>query len=1045
MGAGKLPGRRPPELNSVAGASALFYVVDKPSGRRFLVDSGAQVSVIPFSSALPASSRLAAADGRALPCWGVQRIDLEFPGIFSGTHVFYKAAVLHPILGADFFAATGICIDVASGRLFRPAVCCVKQCVVRAGPPAVPTVPPAAGTTYHPSPPSQCAVHAGPPAVPTVPPAAGAAVTPPTSFSALLSEFPEVTNRSNLNFAAPAAKHGVCHFITTDGPPVTAKYRRLDPAKLAAAKAEFAAMEAAGIIRRSSSPWASPLHLVPKPDGSWRPTGDYRRLNNVTVPDQYPLPNVLDFTANLAGKKFFTKLDLVKGYYQVPMHPSDIPKTAVVTPFGLWEWTRMPFGVRNAAQSFQRLMDQVLDGLPFCFVYLDDILIASATESQHLDDVRAVLERLHANGLVINPAKSLFCCPSVEYLGHLVSHAGITPLQKNTDAVATFPSPTTRAELQRYLGMINFYRRFLPGIAAVLSPLTDALKGGKSAPLLWTPELQAAFATSKSRLSAVTRLHHPVSDAPVALMVDASSSHVGAALHQVVDGQLQPLAFFSAKLSPAESRYSAFDRELLALYLAIRHFRFALEGRHFTAYTDHRPLIHAIFRTKPPWSARQQRHLAYISEFHLTLKHLPGRANAAADALSRPPAPTITAVATLPPPSPLVDFEALASAQSSCPSVAKLLTSGSLLVKPFTVGAAQVLCDVSTGTTRPLVPASFTRRVFDAVHNLAHVGTRATRRLVRRSFVWHNMNKDVGDWCRRCVACQRGKVTRHASAPLCSVPVPALPLSSINIDLVGPLPLSRGCRYLLTVIDRTTRWPEAIPVADMSAQTCAAAFVSGWVSRHGVPAILTSDRGAQFCSSFWRSFCSILGINHSTTTAYHPQSNGMVERLHRRLKDSLRARLVGCDWTLHLPWVLLGLRTAPREGSGRSAAQQLFGTPLSLPSDFVNENGTGELLGRRLLGESVEQPVHNRRSPSSLLSELEAADYCFVRSDSATVPPLEPRYQGPFPIKAKFQNHFVVDLGSREDKINISRLKPTFLHGDTPVATLPRHGRPKKR
>ena len=171
----------------------------------------------------------------------------------------------------------------------------------------------------------------------------------------------------------------------------------------------------------------------------------------------------------------------------------------------------------------------------------------------------------------------------------------------------------------------------------------------------------------------------------------------------------------------------------------------------------------------------------------------------------------------------------------------------------------------------------------------------------------------------------------------------------------------------------------------------------------------------------------------------------MVERLHRRLKDSLRARLVGCDWTLHLPWVLLGLRTAPREGSGRSAAQQLFGTPLSLPSDFVNENGTGELLGRRLLGESVEQPVHNRRSPSSLLSELEAADYCFVRSDSATVPPLEPRYQGPFPIKAKFQNHFVVDLGSREDKINVSRLKPAFLHGDTPVATLPRRGRPKKR
>ena len=251
-----------------------------------------------------------------------------------------------------------------------------------------------------------------------------------------------------MKFASPDPAHGVFHHILTEGPPIAFKARRLDAEKLAAAKAEFAAMEAAGIIRRTDSPWSSPLHLVKKADGSWRPTGDYRRLNCATVPDSYPLPNIIDMSANLAGKRFFSKIDLVKGYYQIPMNEADIKKTAVITPFGLFEWLVMPFGCKNAAQSFQRLMDRVLVGLPFCFVYLDDILIASASREQHLADVRAVLQRLHEHGLVINPNKSSFCLSSVEYLGHMVTSTGITPLSKNTSALKEFPVPLSRPELR---------------------------------------------------------------------------------------------------------------------------------------------------------------------------------------------------------------------------------------------------------------------------------------------------------------------------------------------------------------------------------------------------------------------------------------------------------------------------------------------------------------------------------------------------------------------------------------------------------------------
>ena len=237
----------------------------------------------------------------------------------------------------------------------------------------------------------------------------------------------------------------------------------------------------------------------------------------------------------------------------------------------------MPFGVRNAAPSFQRLMDRVLDGLPFCFVYLDDILIASSSKEQHLKDVAAVLTRLQENGLVINPAKSVFCHSSLEYLGHKVSASGITPLPKNASTLADFPPPTTRHELQRFLGMVNFYRRFLPHIAAILFPLTEALKGGRSVALNWTSECELAFNSAKDALAAAAELSHPVSGAPLSLSTDASSTHVGAALHQVVNGVFQPLAFFSAKLKEPETRYSAFDRELLAIFSALPHFRFTAD------------------------------------------------------------------------------------------------------------------------------------------------------------------------------------------------------------------------------------------------------------------------------------------------------------------------------------------------------------------------------------------------------------------------------------------------------------------------------------
>jgi hypothetical protein len=216
--------------------------------------------------------------------------------------------------------------------------------------------------------------------------------------------------------------------LETRGPPIASPFRQLDAEKLGAAKAEFAVLERDGIIRRLSSPWASPLHMVKKPDGSWPCCSDYHRLNNVTVSDTYPLPNMIDFSSRAAGCTIFTKIDLRKGYYQIPMHPADILKTAIITPFGLFEFLRLTFGLRNAASTFQRLMDWVLAGLAFAFVYLDDIIIASPSMEQHQRDVEEVFLRLQAAGLVINFEKCTFAVPEVDFLGHRVSASGFAPI-----------------------------------------------------------------------------------------------------------------------------------------------------------------------------------------------------------------------------------------------------------------------------------------------------------------------------------------------------------------------------------------------------------------------------------------------------------------------------------------------------------------------------------------------------------------------------------------------------------------------------------------
>ena len=387
---------------------------------------------------------------------------------------------------------------------------------------------------------------------------------------------------------------------------------------------------------------------------------------------------------------------------------------------------------------------------------MDDLRVASRSPEEHITHLRILFQRLQQFGLVINLEKCVFHTSKIEFLGHHVSACGALPLNSNVEAVQLFPEPATVKDMQVFVGMVNFYRRFVPNASCTLLPLTDCLHGGlpPHSALSWLPLMSHAFQEAKTALLKATWLQHPDPSARLALHVDASALHVGAVLQQQrpEDSTWCPLGFFSKKLSPAQEKWSAFNRELWACFSGIRHFWFNLEGRSFTIFTDHKPLTYVLSHSTDAWTAKQCRQLSYVAEFTSDIQHVPGKENVVADALSRPSSSSGRPLADSPglitgasSSSTAVDWHAVALRQATCPDVQAAVSSTSLQVEALLHEGVELLCDISTGNIRPLIPKADRHAVFMALHSIAHPGTRATRRLISSRVVWHGMASDLAD------------------------------------------------------------------------------------------------------------------------------------------------------------------------------------------------------------------------------------------------------------------------------------------------------------
>ncbi|PIL31638.1 transcription factor [Ganoderma sinense ZZ0214-1] len=738
----------------------------------------------------------------------------------------------------------------------------------------------------------------------------------------------------------------VMHTINTQGAqPVRAQGRPHSPPEHEEIKKFVDDALEDGLIEPSTSPWSAPIIFAKKKDGTNRLCVDYRRLNDVTVKNAYPLPRIDDTYQHFHGAKFFTTLDLKSGYWQIPVHPESREKTAFTTRFGHYQFRVMEFGLCNAPATFQSFMNELLRPFLDCcvIVYLDDIVIFSNDEHNHVLDVLNVLGALNEAGIVLNEKKCVFARSSILYLGHIISNEGIRPDPDKVNAIISWPTPDNITRVRGFLNLAGYYRRFIPAFARLASPLYDLLKGSprKGAPIQWSASCEHAFETLKHKLTSSPVLGYPRPWHLFVIDTDASGDAIGGILHQSADrfdggeeegearyrfkeSKLHPIAYESRRMSPTEQRYSAQEREMLAIDYCLQKWRGYVEGSPVVVRTDHESLKY--FLSQKHLGRRLARFADNIAHFDVRIIYRPGRNQLAADALSRRPGnPDVPDSETLgplfahplePEPVPIAHFETLEKWRqqllddpSSEPSRRGYALQDTHLWRKVSNESGDIMVRVPTSLEDA-------RKLIHAVHDqIGHLGARAVLDALRVRAQVPRATDLVTDVVRRCDQCQFTR--REAPVPQHLHPLPRVDAFDCwAFDWIGPLQKSvNGNQYILTALDHGSDLPHATAHAARS-HTGALELLRALITQYGKPKALLTDNGEEFLSYPFQNYLHRLGIEHLRTSPYHPQTNGRLEKFNDNLTQTLA-------------W----LRARTNTSTGASPAFLAYGREARLPSE----------------------------------------------------------------------------------------------------------------
>jgi transposase InsO family protein len=762
-----------------------------------------------------------------------------------------------------------------------------------------------------------------------------------------------------------------------------------------------------GFIRRSKSEWASPCFFI-KQNGKKRLCMDYRSLNSVTLKSKAAIPLMSEVFLTLSSAKIFTCIDLRTAYHQVRVADDDVHKTAFITPMGQFESLVMLFGLTNAPSDFQAIMNEIFFDLDYVLAYLDDITIFSENEEEHEARTRIVFDRLRKHGFYCNLEKCQFNLSQISYLGYIVSSEGLTMDPAKVSAVTDWPTPTRKKDVQSFLGFANFYRRFICNFSNVTIPLTQLLK--KGADFVWTKECNLAFEKLKIAFTNGNMLLHPSDSKPFVMETDASDFALGAVLYQPNDDNvLQPVGFYSRQLLPAERNYPVYERELLAIVASLKHWRHLLMGsRHqISIRSDHKNLLY--FQTATSMSPRMARWSMYLSCFDFAIHYLKGSENERADLLSRRSDYEQAAAFCPTPPKVLLPANMFVE-DYKIPQKVDVMAGGIPILEPEELppSSSDVLLEefdmnvdwplailhflltgewmrmseqflrkcltekenfaVKDGVLYRVLPDKVTTvrycRAKDrwtkikALHEgIGHFKFDSLKDIISLRAWWPNWQNTVKEVIKNCPRCQMDESSSlKVKLPLNPLPPSPLPFMRWGIDFVQDLPLTAsGNRHIITAIDYATRWVVTKAVPSRTSAEMVKFLYDNILMPYGCPHEIISDRASAIVAGALPEYLALQGIRHKATTPYHPQTNGMVERMHASLTHAITTlsnSKAEC-WDEYLAQATFALRIRKHAVTKFSPFQLVYGIEPTIPGDTLRPLTALETTA---LDEELDQP-----------------------------------------------------------------------------------------
>ena len=850
--------------------------------------------------------------------------------------------------------------------------------------------------------------------------------------------------------------------LKTNTVPVKHSPYPLSPDKRDAMISQVSELLSNDAIEPSESSWSSPLLFVKKKDGGWRMCVDFRTVNAVTKPDAYPLPRINVLMQKLGKAKFLTKIDLAFGFHQVPINSTCREITAFCTPepvkgYSHFQWKVMPFGLVNAPATFQRLMDLVLHDLTGqCIVYLDDILIFSATLDDHYNSLQQVFDRLMEHRLYVKISKCSFVQEEIVFLGHIVRAGEVKIEPAKVQKICGWEPPLRSAkDVRKFWGLVSWCGMYFPHLASIAAPLTSLSSGRRK--FIWTTEAEEAMRLIQQKCMEATSLVPWSSERETRVTTDASDVGLGAVLEQKVNDTWRPVEFWSRKLKPAETRYSATDKEWLAVVEAVsNHWRHVLEGREVVVRTDHRPLLGKLSSASsvPPLLHRHARWIEKLSPFLIRLEHMSGKDNQIADALSRTPEFYQANAIVVSPEDKLSLKEAIAmdgEYQERAKSVVKDCKSKTSPWTGFSVKDGIIFRPEGTIEV-PNVPKFRTVLLMEN-HDRpmsGHFGRDRTLDLLKRKWYWRGMAKDVEEYVQSCDKCQKVKSGRSILPALQPI-VPSRPWAIVTLDFVGSFhpAVNTGHTECLVMVDKFTKMVHLAGCKkEVNAKETANLVIKHVVALHGIPEEILSDRGPQFDSQVWRDIWNVLGARVKLAAPQHPQTDGQSERSIRTFIQLMRAYTESQrdQWEIFLPIFEFAMNNAVSTSTSITPFFANFGrhprtADALLGGDEViqkNETVVGRDLRRRLqriwevikekLKKTADQMIA-RSAPSRSALEFDSGYrvYLSKKRGRGQLTKQEALYSGPYPVKKKLGKSTYI-LGGTPSAVpalqNVRHLRP---------------------